>query len=167
MTWIKPSFAWALYRGGYASKPNQTRMLRIKLPHAAVAEILSQCTCTHNGGAGNSSSGSGSGGGGGGIGRVQWDPARDLAQPEGRKPASRQPRRMARQRAIQIGIKAQLSEFYVASICAIEDVTDLARRVGAAHRSPTQQVWGYHPPLLARVSAGASGVWIHLASIIL
>ena len=23
MTWIKPSFAWVLYRSGYATKPNQ------------------------------------------------------------------------------------------------------------------------------------------------
>ena len=31
MTWIKPSFAWVLYRSGYARKHNQTRILRVKL----------------------------------------------------------------------------------------------------------------------------------------
>ena len=31
MTWIKPSFAWVLYRSGYASKHNQTRIIKIKL----------------------------------------------------------------------------------------------------------------------------------------
>ena len=30
MTWIKPSFAWMLYRSGYASKHNQNRILKIK-----------------------------------------------------------------------------------------------------------------------------------------
>lgn len=27
MTWIKPSFAWVLYRSGYAQKHNQQRIL--------------------------------------------------------------------------------------------------------------------------------------------
>ena len=31
MTWIKPSFAWVLYRSEYARKDNQTRILKIKL----------------------------------------------------------------------------------------------------------------------------------------
>ena len=39
MTWIKPSFAWVLYRSGYAQKHHQNRILKIKLPHDALAEI--------------------------------------------------------------------------------------------------------------------------------
>jgi len=61
MTWIKPSFAWMMYRSGYGRKPNQTNVLKIKLGHEAVAELLNECTCKH--------------GGGGSEGRVQWDPA--------------------------------------------------------------------------------------------
>ena len=49
-------------RSGYGRKPNQTNVLKIKLGHDAVAELLNECTCKH--------------GGGGGVGRVQWDPAR-------------------------------------------------------------------------------------------
>ena len=49
-----------------------------------ISELLSQCACGH--------------GGGGSHGRVQWDPARDLMSSEGREP-----RRMLRRRAIQIG----------------------------------------------------------------
>lgn len=30
MTWIKPSFAWVLYRSGYGKKHNQNRILKIK-----------------------------------------------------------------------------------------------------------------------------------------
>ena len=37
MTWIKPSFAWVLYRSGYARKHNQTRILKIKLSHESVS----------------------------------------------------------------------------------------------------------------------------------
>ena len=46
MTWIKPSFAWMLYRSGYGYKPGQTRVLKIKLSHATIAFLLSQCKCT-------------------------------------------------------------------------------------------------------------------------
>ena len=68
MTWIKPSFAWVLYRSGYATKHNQQRILKIKLSHKTIAEILEKSSCKH--------------GGGGSFGRVQWDPARDLFMPE-------------------------------------------------------------------------------------
>ena len=65
MTWIKPSFAWVLYRSGYGHKDvNQNRILKIKLSHDTVAELLTQCQCGS--------------GGGGSNGRIQWDPARDL-----------------------------------------------------------------------------------------
>jgi hypothetical protein len=65
MTWIKPSFAWVLYRSGYGFKDkNQERILKIKLKHESIAIFLSKCEC----GIGK----------GGGIGRVQWDPARDI-----------------------------------------------------------------------------------------
>ena len=37
MTWIKPSFAWVLFRSGYARKHNQGRILKIKLSHQTVA----------------------------------------------------------------------------------------------------------------------------------
>ena len=39
MTWIKPSFAWVLYRSGYARKHNQTRILKIKLSHESASGI--------------------------------------------------------------------------------------------------------------------------------
>lgn len=100
MTWIKPSFAWVLYRSGYARKHNQTRILRVKLSHISAAELLNHCQCRT--------------GGGGSKGRVQWDPERDLMSGDGRAP-----REMLRRRAIQIGLhslKGSLSEFYV-TIC--------------------------------------------------
>ena len=85
MTWIKPSFAWVLYRSGYAAKHRQTRVLKVKLPHEAVRHLLTACRCQN--------------GAGGSLGRVQWDPARDLAEPS---PDGREPRRALRTRAIQV-----------------------------------------------------------------
>ncbi len=123
MTWIKPSFAWVLYRAGYGRKHNQSRILKVKLPHAAVAALLGACACKH--------------GGGGHKGRVQWDPARDLLSSEDK---GRQPRKMRRERAIQIGLSHELSEAYVGSVISIEDVTELAHAVGEAHATkPCQE----------------------------
>jgi len=114
MTWIKPSFAWMLYRAGYGYKHNQNRILKVKMSHAAVADLLSKCECKH--------------GGGGTDGRVQWDPARDLMQADGKEP-----RKMLRRRAIQIGFRGKLSEQYVNSVISIQDVTQLSHKVGQAH----------------------------------
>mmetsp|Transcript_34308 Transcript_34308/g.79305 ORF Transcript_34308/g.79305 Transcript_34308/m.79305 type:complete len:146 (-) Transcript_34308:35-472(-) len=84
--------------------------------HSAMAHILSTCSTGH--------------GGGGTVGRVQWDPSRDLMAAE---PKKREPRKMLRARAIQIGMKGELSRFYVENTLSIEDVTALSRAVGEAH----------------------------------
>ena len=47
MTWIKPSFAWMLYRCGYGRKPGQERVLKIKISHDTLAYLLSHCKLTH------------------------------------------------------------------------------------------------------------------------
>ena len=106
MTWIKPSFAWMLFRSGYGKKHNQTRVLKVKLSHAVVAEILSRCTCVHAGWRG---------GGTCPDGRVQWDPSRDLFAAE-----DNVPRKMTKGRAIQIGMARSLSVFYVENALSIE-----------------------------------------------
>ena len=121
MTWIKPSFAWVLYRSGYARKHHQTRILKIKLSHEAMAYILSQCACGK--------------GGGGHKGRVQWDPERDMLSGDGKEP-----NKIIQKRAIQIGMKDELSEFYVQNIISIQDVTELAHKVQTAHSSKNNEV---------------------------
>ncbi|KAK3261636.1 hypothetical protein CYMTET_29462 [Cymbomonas tetramitiformis] len=123
MTWIKPSFAWMLYRAGYGRKHNQNRILKVKIPHVAVAELLANCQCRH--------------GGGGSHGRVQWDPARDIMAGEGRTP-----RMLLKRRAIQIGLKDSLSKHYVDSVVCIEDVTALAHRVQEAHQAKNNEASG-------------------------
>lgn len=128
MTWIKPSFAWVLYRSGYGKKAGQNRVLKIKVSHHALADLLSQCRCVDTNketrlkhsacedGVSN--------------GRVQWDPERDLMSADGKEP-----RMMLRRRAIQIGLKGRLSEQYVNSTISIQDVTELSHRICEAHRS--------------------------------
>jgi hypothetical protein len=117
MTWIKPSFAWMLYRAGYGSKDsNQTRILKIKLSHKTVSDLLGQCKLlTHAGGGGN--------------GQIQWDPERDIMSGNGKEP-----KRVPNTRAIQIGLKCPLSELYVNSILSIEDVSAISRKIGKAHK---------------------------------
>lgn len=116
MTWVKPSFAWVLYRSGYARKRKQERVLKIKLTHASLGKLLSRCATGH--------------GGGGALGRVQWDPARDTLAAE---KSGKEPRKLLKRRAIQIGLKGSLSVEYVESVIAIVDVTELSRRIGKAH----------------------------------
>ena len=124
MTWIKPSFAWVLYRSRYAKKHSQNRILKVKLTHVAVAELLALCQCKH--------------GGGGSKGRVQWDPERDIMHGNGAK--QHEPRKMLRRRAIQIGLSHELSLHYVRSVVSIQDVTELSRRVGEAHKTKRPKV---------------------------
>merc|ERR1719461_2816665 len=46
----------------------------------------------------------------------------------------KRPREMLRRRAIQIGVKGPVAQYFRHCILSIEDVTTLAHRVGKAHR---------------------------------
>eukprot|EP00516_Mucochytrium_quahogii_P006014 CAMPEP_0203750420 /NCGR_PEP_ID=MMETSP0098-20131031/4650_1 /ASSEMBLY_ACC=CAM_ASM_000208 /TAXON_ID=96639 /ORGANISM=" , Strain NY0313808BC1" /LENGTH=264 /DNA_ID=CAMNT_0050639699 /DNA_START=37 /DNA_END=831 /DNA_ORIENTATION=+ len=133
MTWIKPSFAWMLYRSGYGTKPGQTRVLKIKLSHATMADLLRNCTLSHGNVTGSPRKSKPNGNAVllRGSGRVQWDPERDLFQSSTKGRC--EPRRMLRKRAIQIGLAGGLSEFYVNQILSVEDVTNLAHQVKVIH----------------------------------
>jgi hypothetical protein len=123
MTWIKPSFAWMLYRSNYAklgdktNSKNQRRILKIKLSHETFADLLSCCACGDNSG--------------GKKARVQWDPARNLFEAG----KDNVPQKLLRSRAIQIGLSHEFSKKYVENIMSIEDVTTLAHAVGHAHKT--------------------------------
>ncbi len=122
MTWIKPSFAWMLYRSGYASKKRQEAILKIKLSHEGFLAILSESVETsHNRDVFED------------IDdwrrqlkqskvRHQWDPERYLTL--GKHPT---------RRAIQIGIRGWVVHKYVNEwIIALEEVTPLAKAVEKA-----------------------------------
>ena len=127
MTWIKTSFAWMLYRCGYGKKHNQERVLKIKLSHKTFAEILANCKLTihlKNGEKPDKVEGESK------IGRIQWDPERDLYSCD---PKKHEPRKMLNTRAIQIGIAGKVRDLYVENIISIEEVTDVAKMIGEAH----------------------------------
>jgi len=140
MTWIKPSFGWILYRSGYGSKHSQNRVLKLKLSHSSLAALLEHCKCidtnkaTKNGGQKKSADLS--------NGVIQWDPERDMMSAD-----AREPRKLLRRRAIQIGLKGKLSEQYVRSILSVADVTPLAQKVGAAHALKNQDMSEVKPLL--------------------
>merc|ERR1740123_2829799 len=111
-----------MYRSGFASKHGQHRILRIKLPHLAAAEILSRCRlvlCSKEVDASNDSCE------GGGC-KVQWDPERDVRY-QGQKG---EPLELKSARAIQIMTRSDV----LYNAISIEDMTGLAHALGAAHK---------------------------------
>jgi hypothetical protein len=42
MSWIKPNFLWMMYRSGWADKPNQERILALRITRAGFDTILSE-----------------------------------------------------------------------------------------------------------------------------
>jgi len=128
MSWIKPSLAWMLYRARYGYKDkNQARILKVKLSHSVVKEILTNTSLA------SSARDSGN------LCRVQWDPERDLWSSQmDRKGEHKEPRKLPHIRSIQIGI---CQEFSIQNLnkLKIEDVTELARAVAEAHNAETEE----------------------------
>ncbi|GJC80302.1 hypothetical protein ColLi_03140 [Colletotrichum liriopes] len=108
MTWIKPSWAWMLYRAGYSYKdPGQAHILALKMRHEDFVGLLRKGTLAHHGDGSKD-----------GEVRIQWDPERDV--------------RLERlqHRSIQIGIPASIcQEWALRGIVGIEDVTARAREL--------------------------------------
>jgi hypothetical protein len=46
MTWIKPSFLWLMHRSNWAHKPNQTRVLRVRITREGWDHALSKGVLT-------------------------------------------------------------------------------------------------------------------------
>ncbi|KAF5671802.1 hypothetical protein FHETE_4015 [Fusarium heterosporum] len=115
MTWIKPSWAWMMYRSGYSFKdPGQSRILALRMKHEHFISLLEQGVLSShvqksefNGKREKSAEV-----------RIQWDPERT-------------PRlEVLPYRSIQIGIPGALSEQWANEwIAEIEDVTDKAREL--------------------------------------
>lgn len=111
MTWIKPSWAWVMYRSGYATKDaRQSHILALKMTHKNFQDLLSLAVVC----------------GGGALSekdraravRVQWDPERDPALAQ------------LSYRSIQIGISKDISRKWSEEwIESIEDVTEMASKL--------------------------------------
>ncbi|ATY58973.1 ATP-dependent RNA helicase DHX8 [Cordyceps militaris] len=113
MTWIKPSWAWIMYRAGYSYKDaRQARILALRMTHAHFLGLLNRGVLSHGGNLAPDRLDKNA------EVRIQWDPERTPA-------LHRLP-----YRSIQIGIPGSLSAQWVADwIVSIEDVTDTAREL--------------------------------------
>lgn len=115
MTWIKPSFLWMAYRCGWASKPNQERVLAIEITREGFEWALRHSCLSHAAATKQEEwqqklqfS----------PVRVQWDPERDLSfRPLG-------------YRAIQVGLGRESVDRYIDEwIVSITDVTQTMKQV--------------------------------------
>lgn len=117
MTWIKPNFMWMMYRAGWATKPNQERILAIKITLNGFKEILREAV--HSSFISDIYAGretwkiqlSNS------DVRLQWDPDHN---PIGKK---------LTRKAIQLGLRGDIfNKFNEEWIRQIEDITDFVAR---------------------------------------
>lgn len=115
MTWIKPSWAWVLYRSGYSYKdPRQERILALKMRREDFVNLLRRGVLSHAPGGqpvaperGKTTDV-----------RIQWDPERTVRLGK------------LEHRSIQIGVPAALSVQWAEEwVVQIDDVTDKAREL--------------------------------------
>jgi hypothetical protein len=102
MTWIKPSFLWMMERSGYGTRPDQERVLAVRITLDGWLEALSNASLSTDPGAKEPV-------------RVQWEPERDL---KGNKLPIR---------SIQVGLGPDIVPRYVREW--IVDITDISEQV--------------------------------------
>lgn len=118
MTWIKPSFLWMMYRSGWASKPNQERILSIKLKREGFEWALKHSCLSHFHPDIHSSFEEWKQDLKTSPVRIQWDPERDIYMNK------------LNYRAIQIGLSGIAVEKYVNDwIIFIADITPLCKKI--------------------------------------
>ena len=124
MSWIKPGFLWMMYRSGWATKPNQERILAISLPLDCFREIVAMAVPTSFAASGMVNEAAWQQAMTQSPVRIQWDPDHD---PYGAK----LPRR-----AIQLGMSGQiLRQFATEWVTGIEDITPLVQEQYAVVRA--------------------------------
>jgi hypothetical protein len=126
MTWIKPSWAWMMYRSGYSFKDaGQARILALKMSHQHFLELLRRGVLTSHHANGQERT----------QGpqsrttdvKIQWDPERSAKLD------------ILPYRSIQIGIPASLSTTWTEEwIVSIEDVTHKATQLKHAIDTHTE-----------------------------
>ncbi|GAA2205180.1 DUF4291 domain-containing protein [Streptomyces bangladeshensis] len=121
MTWIKPSFLWMMYRSGWATKPDQERVLAIDITREGFEWALAHACLTHFDPTRFATEAAWREELRGSPVRVQWDPERDLGL------------NALSHRAIQVGLSGEAVDRYVDEwITSIRDVTPLVHEVHAA-----------------------------------
>jgi len=121
MTWIKPSFTWMMYRSGWATKPDQERILRVELSHEGFLWALAHAAEAAYDPALHGEHAAWRLRLDEAPVRVQWDPERTLSLAP------------LPWRALQVGVGGPAVPRFVHDwTLGIEDVTDMARAVRAA-----------------------------------
>lgn len=118
MTWVKPSFLWTMHRSGWARKPNQERILAVRITREGFEWALRHSCLSHSSKA---------------ISRGEWRKVLQAVPVRVQWDPERSPRleRLA-YRSIQVGLSGEAVHRYINSwIVAIEDRTALARQAEA------------------------------------
>ena len=120
MTWIKPSFLWLMERSGWGTKPNQTRILAVRISREGWNRSLSMGVLTSFQPGVHPSPDDWRAQFDRAAVHVQWDPERSI---RGKK---------LEHRSIQVGLSRTVIESYVSEW--ISEITDLTRLAGKARR---------------------------------
>ncbi|MBF9073261.1 DUF4291 domain-containing protein [Streptacidiphilus fuscans] len=124
MTWIKPSFRWMMYRSGWAAKPDQERVLAVRIRRGGFAWALAHACLSHYDRDLHASAAAWKEQLRVSPVRIQWDPERSTNQQE------------LPHRAVQIGLTGEAVHRYVDEwIVSLTDVTDLAHETHALVRA--------------------------------
>lgn len=119
MTWIKPSFLWMAYRSGWATKPNQERILAIDITRSGFEWALANSSLSHHDPGVHGSHEDWKRQLATSSVRIQWDPERSLNL----EPLTH--------RAIQIGIGHHAVDHYVDEWT--RSITEITSRVKDIH----------------------------------
>lgn len=123
MTWVKPSFLWMMERCGWATKPNQERVLALRLHRTDFDALVAAAVPTHFEPAWDASPEAWLERKATAQALVQWDPERDVR-------GAKLPHR-----TIQLGIgRALAREFATRWIARIDDVTPLVTKLSRLRR---------------------------------
>lgn len=121
MTWVKPSFLWMMYRCGWATKPDQERVLAVRITRAGFEEALGEAALSHVDPRVHADTDAWREQTRVSPVRVQWDPERSLTLDP------------LPWRSLQLGLSGTAVDRYVdAWVTDLTDVTGLARDVRAA-----------------------------------
>jgi len=145
MTWIKPSFLWMMYRSGWATKPGQERVLRIRITRAGFEAALRQASLSHYDPFVHESPESWRTQKAVEPVRVQWDPERD-------RDLNPLP-----WRSLQVGIGGRaVAEYVDAWVTRIEDITTFVHSAAEDPRAavlPDEQPYPLPADIRARLGA--------------
>ncbi|MEZ4382083.1 MAG: DUF4291 domain-containing protein [Nannocystaceae bacterium] len=118
MTWIKPSYLWLMERSAWAKRPNQTRILAVRITREAWDSALESAVLTSFEPGIHASQIAWQRDFDAAPVRVQWDPERSLR-------GAKLPHR-----SIQVGLARVVAEAYASAwIVEIRDLTPLTKKI--------------------------------------